>query len=63
MRAYNQGRPVMKERQWAYVEEMMQKDSNPKVISMVDKLYKKRAKGMDPKLWEQRRKETLMQYV
>ena len=60
-RANNQGRPVMKERQWQYVEEMMRKD--PKAASIVNRLDIKKAQGMDPKLWRQRRKETLEKYA
>ena len=60
-RANNQGRPVMKERQWQYVEEMMRKD--PKAASIINRLDIKKAQGMDPKLWRQRRKEVLEKYA
>ena len=60
-RANNQGRPVMKERQWQYVEEMMRKD--PKAASIINRLDIKKAQGMDPKLWRQRRKEALEKYA
>lgn len=60
-RANNQGRPIMKERQWQYVEEMMRKD--PKAESIVNRLDVKKAQGMDPKLWRQRRKEALEKYA
>lgn len=60
-RANNQGRPVMKERQWNYVEEMMRKD--PKAASIINRLDIKKAQGMDSKLWRQRRKEVLEKYA
>lgn len=61
MRAYNQGRPVLKERQWDWVEEMMRKD--PKAAGVVNRYEIKVAKGLDKKHLREARKKMLEEYA
>ena len=61
MRAYNQGRPVLKERQWDWVEEMMRKD--PKAAGVVNRYDVKVAKGLNKKHLREARKKMLEEYA
>ena len=61
MRAYNQGRPVLKERQWDWVEEMMRKD--PKAAGVLNRYDIKVAKGLDKKHLREARKKMLEEYA
>lgn len=61
MRAYNQGRPVLKERQWDWVEEMMRKD--PKAAGTINRYEIKVAKGLDKKHLREARKKMLEEYA
>ena len=60
-RANNQGRPVLKERQWDWVEEMMRKD--PKAASAINRYEIKVAKGLDKKHLRESRKKMLEEYA
>ena len=60
-RANNQGRPVLKERQWDWVEEMMRKD--PKAAGVLNRYDIKVAKGMDKKHLREARKKMLEEYA
>lgn len=61
MRAYNQGRPVLKERQWDWVEEMMRKD--PKAAGTINRYEIKVAKGLGKKHLREARKKMLEEYA
>lgn len=61
MRSANQGRPVLKERQWDWVEEMMRKD--PKAAGVLNRYDIKVAKGMDKKHLREARKKMLEEYA
>ena len=60
-RANNQGRPVLKERQWDWVEEMMRKD--PKAASTLNRYDIKVAKGLEKKHLREARKKMLEEYA
>lgn len=60
-RANNQGRPVLKERQWDWVEEMMRKD--PKAAGTLNRYDIKVAKGLDKKHLREARKKMLEEYA
>lgn len=60
-RANNQGRPVLKERQWDWVEEMMRKD--PKAAGTINRYEIKVAKGLDKKHLREARKKMLEEYA
>ena len=60
-RANNQGRPVLKERQWDWVEEMMRKD--PKAAGVINRYEIKVAKGLDKKHLREARKKMLEEYA
>lgn len=60
-RANNQGRPVLKERQWDWVEEMMRKD--PKASGAINRYDIKVAKGLDKKHLREARKKMLEEYA
>lgn len=60
-RANNQGRPILKERQWDWVEEMMRKD--PKAAGTLNRYDIKVAKGMDKKHLRDARKKMLEEYA
>lgn len=60
-RANNQGRPVLKERQWDWVEEMMRKD--PKAAGAINRYEIKVAKGLDKKHLREARKKMLEEYA
>lgn len=60
-RANNQGRPILKERQWDWVEEMMRKD--PKAAGIVNRYDRKVAKDMDKKHLREARKKMLEEYA
>lgn len=60
-RANNQGRPVLKERQWDWVEEMMRKD--PKAAGIINRYEIKVAKGLDKKHLREARKKMLEEYA
>lgn len=60
-RANNQGRPILKERQWDWVEEMMRKD--PKATGTLNRYDIKVAKGMDKKHLREARKKMLEEYA
>ena len=60
-RANNQGRPVLKERQWDWVEEMMRKD--PKAASILNRYDIKVAKGLEKKHLREARKKMLEEYA
>lgn len=60
-RANNQGRPVLKERQWDWVEEMMRKD--PKAAGTINRFEIKVAKGLDKKHLREARKKMLEEYA
>lgn len=60
-RANNQGRPILKERQWDGVEEMMRKD--PKAVGILNRYDIKVAKGMDKKHLREARKKMLEEYA
>lgn len=61
MRSANQGRPVLKERQWDWVEEMMRKD--PKAAGVLNRYDIKVAKGLDKKHLREARKKMLEEYA
>ena len=60
-RANNQGRPILKERQWDWVEEMMRKD--PKAASTLNRYDIKVAKGLEKKHLREARKKMLEEYA
>lgn len=60
-RANNQGRPILKERQWDWVEEMMRKD--PKAAGTLNRYDIKVAKGLDKKHLRDARKKMLEEYA
>lgn len=60
-RANNQGRPVLKERQWDWVEEMMRKD--PKAAGAINRYEIKVAKGLEKKHLREARKKMLEEYA
>lgn len=60
-RANNQGRPILKERQWDWVEEMMRKD--PKAAGVLNRYDIKVAKGLDKKHLREARKKMLEEYA
>ena len=60
-RANNQGRPILKERQWDWVEEMMRKD--PKAAGTINRYEIKVAKGLDKKHLREARKKMLEEYA
>ena len=60
-RANNQGRPILKERQWDWVEEMMRKD--PKAAGTLNRYDIKVAKGLDKKHLREARKKMLEEYA
>ena len=60
-RANNQGRPVLKERQWDWVEEMMRKD--PKAAGVLNRYDRKVAKDLDKKHLREARKKMLEEYA
>lgn len=60
-RANNQGRPVLKERQWDWVEEMMRKD--PKAAGILNRYDIKVAKGLEKKHLREARKKMLEEYA
>lgn len=60
-RANNQGRPILKERQWDWVEEMMRKD--PKAASTLNRYDIKVAKGLGKKHLREARKKMLEEYA
>lgn len=60
-RANNQGRPILKERQWDWVEEMMRKD--PKAASAINRYEIKVAKGLEKKHLREARKKMLEEYA
>lgn len=60
-RANNQGRPILKERQWDWVEEMMRKD--PKAAGIINRYEIKVAKGLDKKHLREARKKMLEEYA
>lgn len=62
-RATNAGRPAVRERQYDYVESLMRNDKNPAVQQLLKRFDLKVAKGMDPSLIRQRRKEMLYNYA
>lgn len=61
MRAYNQGRPILKERQLDYVEELMRND--PKMAGIINRYDIKVAKGLDKKHLREIRKKMLLDYA
>lgn len=61
MRSANQGRPVLKERQWDWVEEMMRKD--PKAVGTLNRYDIKVAKGLEKKHLREARKKMLEEYA
>lgn len=60
-RANNQGRPILKERQWDWVEEMMRKD--PKAAGAINRYEIKVAKGLEKKHLREARKKMLEEYA
>jgi hypothetical protein len=60
-RANNQGRPILKERQWDWVEEVMRKD--PKAAGAINRYEIKVAKGLDKKHLREARKKMLEEYA
>ena len=61
LRAYNQGRPVLRARQWDYVEELMRKD--PKMAGVINRYDIKVAKELDPRRLREAKKEMLWNYA